>query len=343
MISVHIRSLTKAWSPRYVLNEVLPHSVASILMLLPVTVQAQPILHGQFRGHELTGESIAQVTCSSSSMRFATVTSDGSAKVWNADGTLLRRYQPALPAMLFNGRFEGPEDSGFVVAAYNGFTSLWSTSDEAPRSLGPNLSGTTDTQPLFDHGALVTSSDDGSIRYWSLEGTLLKRIERPGVSRHLAYSHPLQLIAATQDIGTVTFLSPDGSQLNILKTDQGRLNDVVFSPSKPLMFTGGFDGTVKVWDLSQGVRGVTLLRTIPAPAGAGWLEGLAVNTNGVIASAYDDGILRFWNLKGDNLGQISLASGLHLFSVCFAPDQQTVRTITQDGTVSTVVFKATGH
>jgi WD40 repeat protein len=307
--------------------------------LLPIAGQAQPVVRQQFRAHQLTGESIAEVVCSDTSPRFATVTSDGSAKVWSDNGTLLHRYTPERAAMLFNGRFMGPEDSGFVVAAYNGYASLWSSPTAQPRTVGPNLSGATDVQPIPDRQLLVTSSDDGFIRFWSADGRLITRIAQPGVTRHLAYSTSLQLIAATQDIGTVTLLSPDGVVRGRIETGQGRLNDVVFAPRQPLLLAGGFDGTVKIWRLADGGRRTTLLQTIPAPADAGWLEGLAINDAGVIAAVYDDGVLRLWTLEGKALAQLPLTKGFHLFSVCFAPDQRTLRAIAQDGTVSVLALR----
>jgi len=314
------------------------HAVVCLGAVLPLGVLAQPVVRQQFRAHQLTGESIAEVVCSDSSSRFATVTSDGSAKVWSANGTLLHRYVPARVAMLFNGRFLGPDDRGFVVAAYNGYASLWSSPTAAPRTVGPSLSGTTDVQPIPDRQRLVTSSDDGFIRVWSDDGRLITRIPQPGVTRHLAYSPSLQLVAATQDIGTVTLLSPDGVVQGRIETGQGRLNDVVFAPNQPLLLAGGFDGTLKLWRLADGGRAATVLHTIPAPEDAGWLEGVAINDAGMIATVYDDGMLRLWTQQGKAVAHLPLAKDLHLFSVCFAPDQRTLRTIAQDGTVSVVVL-----
>jgi hypothetical protein len=65
---------------------------------------------------------------------------------------------------------------------------------------------------------------------------------------------------------------------------------------------------------------------------------VAINDAGMIATVYDDGVLRLWTQQGTAVAHLPLAKDLHLFSVCFAPDQRTLRTIAQDGTVSVVVL-----
>ena len=296
----------------------------------------QPQLLSQFQAHDLKGEAIVQVACARQSPRFATVTSDGTAKLWADSNTLLNSFVPENRDMLFNGRFLNRDETGFAVAAYNGYATVWTSPTAKPLLLGPHLSGVTDIEQLPSGAGYVTSSDDGFIRFWSANGTLLKRIDRPGVNRHLALSAPLNLVAATQDIGSVSLFSPDGSLLTTVQTGQGRLNDVVFSAEQPLMLTAGFDGTVKVWTVGAGARSVTLLRTFAAQPGAGWVEGLAINRDGLVAVVSDDGNLRFWNLKGEPLGRLNLSQSHHLMSVCFSADQSRVRTLAQDGTLSTV-------
>ena len=312
--------------------------IASCMAIAPsmALAQPQPKVLAQFPAHDLKGEAIVEVACARQSARVATVASDGTAKVWDESGTLQASFTPENRDMLFNGRFIGMDEAGFAVAAYNGYATVWASSTARPLLLGPHLSGVTDVELLPSGRGYATSSDDGFIRFWSANGTLLKRIERPGVNRHLALSESLNLLAATQDIGTVSLFSTDGALLNTVQTGQGRLNDVVFSPDQPLMLTGGFDGTVKVWRVGPEARTVTLLQTFAAQPGAGWVEGVAINRDGMVAVVSDDGSLQFWTLKGESLGRITLSPSHHLMSLCFTADQRRVRTLAQDGTLTTV-------
>lgn len=298
------------------------------------TGQTQLRLLSQFPAHDLKGEAIAQIQCSSVSPTFFTVTSDGTAKVWSEPSQLDRTYAPQPPSMLFNGRFASEPHKGLIVAGYNGRATLWSSSSSPPQIFAPHLSGVTDALVLSgDTNRILTSSDDGSIRFWSLNSTQLQRLELPGVSRHLAYSPRLRLIAASQDIGTITLISSQASILSTLPTGQGRINDVIFSPNQNLMLTGGFDGTIKGWIFSSPSTPPALAFTIPAPAGSGWLEGLAINQDGLIAAVYDDGAIRLWNQQAQLLASAK-ASHDHLMSLCFAADQSTLHTIDQAGVVS---------
>jgi len=141
------------------------------------------------------------------------------------------------------------------------------------------------------------------------------------------------LVAVTQDIGDVTLLNNEGDLLQIFPTQQGRLNDVIFSPNEQQLVTGGFDGTIKIWDVSDPSKPIRLLHTIAAVDGSGWIEGLALNNIGQLASASEDGVLRLWSLTGDLLASKRLSDS-HLMSVTFSPDGRRLLVAAQDGTVS---------
>jgi WD40 repeat protein len=290
-------------------------------------------LDSQFSAHQLTGESLIQVLDGPDGGLFATAASDGTLKVWNADTTLQQQYVQPTRAMLFNARWN-PDAQSLLTAPYNGVATLWSRGQSKPvRQFGPHLSGVTDVEFLTEDGGVVTSSDDGSIRFWSKTGVLLQRVERPGVTRHLAQARSRRVIAATQDIGAVTLMDTKGTPVQVIQTSQGRLNDVVFSPDEQIMLTGGFDGSIKVWDVSDLSRSVVLIKAIPAVPGSGWLESLAINRDGIIASAADDGVVRIWSMDGNELASMKL-SDHHLMSLSFSPDGRRLLAAAQDGTVS---------
>jgi WD40 repeat protein len=325
---------------RTVSRLVLAGASALCCVLAPVVGLAQSSspprlqLKQHFQAHQLQGESLIQVGFAPSSRHFFTVASDGIAKIWTSPDQLVMQFSQNPPAMFFNARLEA-DNATLVTAAYNGLANLWSTHGSAPRSFSPHFSGVTDIAILPDAHGLITTSDDGFIRFWSIDGRLLKRIPQPGVSRHLSVAPHRQLVAVTQDIGSVAVLTTTGRFLQSFATAQGRLNDVIFSPDERMLITAGFDGTIKIWQIDASNTPPLLKRTIPAQLGSGWVEGLAINQSGLLASVSDDGILRLWSAEGELLSNLKLSHG-HLLSVSFSPDGHGLLAAAQDGTVSSI-------
>ena len=300
-------------------NGVLAQSKASIKIL------------NQFQAHNLTGESLINVHYSPTSTNFITTASDGRVKVWAEPRKLTAEFSHNPPAMLFNGRLE-TDNKTLVTAAYNGVATRWSTLGTSPQNYGPHLSGVTDVEILPGNDGVITTSDDGSIRFWTIDGRLVKRIERQGVARNLALAKQRKLVAVTQDIGNVTIVSTTGAILQAFKTNQGRLNDVIFSPDEKLVITTGFDGSIKIWALGDLKLSPKLQTTIQASQ-TGWINGLALNQAGVLASVSDDGRVRLWTLSGKELATLAL-SDKHLLSCSFSPDGKKLLVATQNGTIS---------
>lgn len=288
-------------------------------------------LIGTFKAHNLEGESLIQVQYSPSSLEFITAASDGIAKVWKDPAKEAMGFVQQPPAMLFNGRLE-PNNTTLITAAYNGFATRWSTQGKPAQSYGPHLSGVTDVEILPNQQGVATSSDDGSIRFWTDNGKLLKRVTETGVSRHLALASKRQLIAASQDISTVTILTTQGEVLQTFKVGQGRLNDVIFSPDEQLLLTTGFNGTIKIWELSD-PRVTPQLKTTIQASQSGWINGIALNKQGILASVGDDGTVRLWNLQGKELAKVQL-SEKHVLSCSFSPNGEKLLVAIQDGTIA---------
>lgn len=307
--------------------------MAAPLGLASSFAQSTAILQlvGTFKAHNLQGESLIQVQYSPSSLEFITAASDGKVKVWKEPAKELMEFSQRPPAMLFNGRLEA-DNKTLITAAYNGFATRWSTNGTPSQSYGPHLSGVTDVEILPNQQGVVTSSDDGSIRFWTNNGKLTKRIAKTGVSRHLALARRRQLIAATQDMSMVTILNTKGDVLQTFKVGQGRLNDVIFSPDEQLVLTTGFDGTIKIWELANPRTSPKLKTTIEASQ-SGWINGIALSQQKILASVSDDGRVRLWNLQGKGLADVKLTPK-HILSCSFSPNGEKLLVAIQDGTIA---------
>lgn len=281
-----------------------------------------------YQAHGLTGESIIQIHYSQDGQYLLSTATDGLAKLWTEDGELIRIFQGQPWAMIFNGRLS-PNSDQIVTAGYNGVARIWNIQGNVLAEIKGHTSAVTDTFFLGEQGGIVTSSDDGSTKGWTITPPTMK--ERfmtigQGVTRNMDYSPQARLIATTQDLGSITLLKPSGEIVRRIETGQGRLNDVVFSPDGQSLVSAGFDGTAKIFDL----EGRQLL--IVSVLASGWVTGVALNNQGLLVTVSDDGILRLWNNQGQllddyapNLGRIS--------SVSFHPSGNKLAIATYHGTI----------
>jgi WD40 repeat protein len=284
-----------------------------------------------YLGHDLKGEAIIQIHYSQDGDYLLSTATDGLAKLWTADGQLVREFAGKPVAMIFNGAFSS-DGKAIITAGYNGVARVWDVQGNVLGEILGHTSAVTDVT-FFNQGmGVVTSSDDGTIQGWSGIGKPLFSITRPGVSRNMDFNAQVNLIAVTQDIGEITLLNPAGEVVQIIETNQGRLNSVRFSKDGKLVVSGGFDGTARVFNIDgQEILKIDVLDD-------GWVTGVAINQDNLIATVSDDGILRVWNLKGQLLGQYN-PNLERLGSVSFHPNGKNLAIAAYHGTIILLELK----
>lgn len=279
----------------------------------------------QFQGHQLTGEAIIQIHYSRDGRYLLSTATDGLAKLWTPAGNLIREFAGMPVAMLFNGAFS-PDAGEIATAGYDGVVRIWSIEGKVLHELRGHTSGVTDVVFLPHKQGVLSSSDDGTVKLWSQEQILTSSLTRVGVSRNMDISPQRNLIAVTQDIGTVTLLNPQGEVKGTIETGQGRLNDVSFSEDGNWVITAGFDGTARVFTLDG--KEVVKLNVLDQ----GWVTGAAISRHQMIATVSDDGILRLWNFQGTLLDSYN-PDLERLGSVAFAPDGKHLAIAAYHGTI----------
>lgn len=278
-----------------------------------------------YLGHELKGEAIIQIHYSPDGNYLLSTATDGLAKLWTADGQLVKEFAGSPVAMIFNGAFR-PDGGAIITAGYNGVARIWDVQGNVLGELRGHTSAVTDVVFFADDRGVATSSDDGTIKAWSSTKEPIFTVTRPGVSRNMDFSAQANLIAVTQDIGEITLLNPAGEVVQIIETNQGRLNSVRFSNDGQLLVSAGFDGTAKVFDLNgREVLKIDVLND-------GWVTGVAINRNNLIATVADDGVLKIWNLQGQLLAQYN-PDLERLGSVSFHPNGKNLAIAAYHGTI----------
>ncbi|MCB9742704.1 MAG: hypothetical protein H6741_20560 [Alphaproteobacteria bacterium] len=108
---------------------------------------------------------------------------------------------------------------------------------------------------LHPDGQRVAAATLESVRLYSLDGTLLRELPAPGAGhRDLAFSASGNLIAAGGLDGlTRVWDTESGALLAVLGGHTSRVSALQFSPVAPVLVTGSWDESARVWDL-RGLR-----------------------------------------------------------------------------------------
>jgi WD40 repeat protein len=216
-----------------------------------------------------------------------------------------------------------------------------------------------------DGQIVASASEDGTVRLWSLDGTLLKILKPDNYFMNfldLSFSPDGQMLAAADQHGAIALWSGYGTELEIIPTYnlnsvdfspdgqmlasadeegivtlwsadgtelqsfQGHSSSIRFSPNGQLLACASKDGTVKLWSLNG-----TELQTFQT-YGSGFIN-VSFSSNGqILAFASRKGIVGLWSLKSDKL-QIIQLNCASISSISLSPDGQIVASASDDGTV----------
>jgi WD40 repeat protein len=133
-----------------------------------------------------------------------------------------------------------------------------------------------------------------------VEGALMNSLSLPGELdfsggvRAEAYMPSEPVLAVCTDNGISLVNTATGRPLASVTSRTGYVSAVAFRPEGRIMATGGADGDVRLWDVSQPSQ-PRLIKKITASAGT--VDGLAFGPSGdILAAAYDNQVVALWNV-----------------------------------------------
>jgi WD40 repeat protein len=179
----------------------------------------------------------------------------------------------------------------------------------------------------LDGQKIVSAGDDGTIKLWKKDGTLLTTI----ISNQLRvnsvnFSLDGQKIVSAGDDDTIKLWQPDGTLLTTIISNQRIVNTVNFSSDGQKIVSAGDDGTIKLWR-SDG----TLLTMIISNQRI--VNSANFSSNGQkIVSAGDDDTIKLWQPDGTLLKAIK-SNQLIVNNVNFSSNGQKIVSAGDDGTI----------
>jgi WD40 repeat protein len=317
-----------------------------------------------FQAH---GSDVWEIEFTEDGSRFATVSSDGRVRVWDAETTELLDEPFARTAFVAQG---GLVIGDAVVAG-----------DEQGRLLEAPLDGSappkassTGSAPVVDAAwggeTLATLGADQRVQLWSPGGepTALALERQPGGAFGVAASPDGSRLAVGDGEGAVRVYSTATGEMELgpLGLHEGRVADVAFSEDGARIASGGDDGTVSVIDAASGQpiggpqsggAAVTAVLwaderlvtgdeggsvrvwtggTLDAELGphTGAVTAMSRAPDGTLAVADASGQVSFWDLDGERAAEPIAADDTAVWGVDWSRDGSILAAASDDGEVS---------
>ncbi len=199
----------------------------------------------------------------------------------------------------------------------------------------------TDFRPQGDR--IATASLNGNIKLWSSSGQTLQNWNTDQEAIwSTRFSPNGEFLATAGWDGTVRLWDLDGKQrFHTSKIHKGPVKDIRFTPNGKWLTSAGEDGIIRLWKLCLGSQCLTtddsqsldLYKILNGHQG--WIWSLDISPDSkVLASAGEDGIIRFWNLDAPNRQPQRWQIGQgRITQIRFSPDGQWLAISGWDGRV----------
>jgi hypothetical protein len=177
-----------------------------------------------------------------------------------------------------------------------------------------------------DGQTLATGGDDGSVKLWKRDGSLISEIKaNQGSVNSVSWTPDGQTLATGGEDGSIKLWKRDGSPISEIN-NQGSVRSVSWTPDGQTLATGGNDGSVKLWK-----RDGSPISKIKANQGS--VYSVSWTPDGqTLATGGNDGSVKLWKRDGSPISEIKTNQG-SVRSVSWTPDGQTLATGGDDGSV----------
>ena len=242
----------------------------------------------RFDGHSAT---VGNVRFSPDGKTLATASYDGTAKLWQLDGSLITTLEGHGDSVV-NMHFS-PDGKTLATASYDGTAKLWQLDGSLVTTLEGHDNVVGDVRFSPNGKTLATASYDGTAKLWQLDGSLVTTLEgHSNAVRDVRFSPDGKTLATASDDGTAKLWQLDGSLITTLEGHSNAVRDVRFSPDGKTLATASDDATAKLWQLDG-----NLITTLEGHGDQVLNVGFSLDGQ-TVATGSNDGTAKLWQLDG---------------------------------------------
>jgi len=296
-----------------------------------------PIARAILRGHQ---NAIRLIAFSPDGRRLLTGSSDGSARVWNTDGTgtpvIFRGHEGEVEAGSFS-----PDGIRVVTAGEDETARVWRADGTGEPIVFHGYEETVEIASFSRDGTRVlTTCGDGTVRVWPADGLgePVVLLTDGGVEVRAAFSPDGTLVVMGGEGGnSARIRRADGTgQAVVLNGHTDEIEAVAFSPDGRHVATASADKSARVWRV-DGAGPVVVLK-----GHTDGLWGVAFSPDGTrVVTASSDTTARIWSADGAADPIVLRGHEGKVDTAAFSPDgAHIVTTSEEDGTAR--VWRADG-
>jgi WD40 repeat protein len=275
---------------------------------------------------ESHNKGVTSVNFSPDGKLIITGSNDGTLKLWQANGELLKTLKPSQTESSVNSVSFSPDGRFIASGNQEGLLTLW-TAD------GKLLKNLKQEEPIYtlsfspNSQMIVSAGRNGLIKLWTVDSILKKTLYHNSTIHALAFSPQGKIFITGDGNGVITFWSLEGQ---VIKKIQGHswegINSLAFSPDGSLLASASIDKTIKVWK-SNG----QLLKTLSGHQQS--VHSVLFSRDGQkIISGSIDRTVKLWTIDGQLQETLPGHTG-GVYSISLSPDGKTLASASEDTTV----------